>query len=455
MRTRFLRITVCIVAVAGLLACKPAKKEAGSAKSKPDPSQQEISRRIEEFRQAGYPTTIEELGRWIPEVPESENAAIKIGAAVQAIKAAPDTLKKFPRRTERMPAASRNAVSQFLADNQVARQQLHAAARLSRARYPVEWKGWLMNIRFPQIEGLKNAAYVMQWEAIACLENGQTEKAAESIVVFIRLAQSLDEDPVIISQLVRNALAAIARRNIEWVLNHRACPSGSLTSMQTAMEELEKPEALTRGLAGELCGLIQFFQASFGEATNFLASASELLGEKMVAGEMEKMVNHLRRNKDADFLFTLETFDSLLKASRQKYPAQLADMEAIFAKVTDATTSEQHLVSRSLISPLAISPQKFAVNVALLRTTSAALAVERYRSANSGRLPGSLADLVPKQLSAIPEDPFTGEPLKYKKLAKGFVVYSVGGDRQDNGGAEKTPVAGDEAGKDITFTVKR
>ena len=43
-------------------------------------------------------------------------------------------------------------------------------------------------------------------------------------------------------------------------------------------------------------------------------------------------------------------------------------------------------------------------------------------------------------------DPFDGQELRYKKLATGYVDYSVGNDRVDDGGDEK---------KDITFTVVR
>jgi len=82
---------------------------------------------------------------------------------------------------------------------------------------------------------------------------------------------------------------------------------------------------------------------------------------------------------------------------------------------------------------------------ATLRCCCASLAVERYRLAN-GALPDSLGDLVPKFLDAVPIDPFDGQPLRYRKLTKGYVVYSVGEDGKDDGGDEK---------KDITFTVER
>jgi hypothetical protein len=45
--------------------------------------------------------------------------------------------------------------------------------------------------------------------------------------------------------------------------------------------------------------------------------------------------------------------------------------------------------------------------------------------------------------------------LRFKKLAKGYVVYSVGSDREDNGGKEKQPGDKSDSGYDLTFTVAR
>ena len=80
-----------------------------------------------------------------------------------------------------------------------------------------------------------------------------------------------------------------------------------------------------------------------------------------------------------------------------------------------------------------------------LRTARVALAVERFRLAN-GKLPDKLDELSPMFLKKIPADPFDGKPLHYKKLDKGYVVYSIGEDGKDDGGNKKN---------DITFTVER
>ena len=45
------------------------------------------------------------------------------------------------------------------------------------------------------------------------------------------------------------------------------------------------------------------------------------------------------------------------------------------------------------------------------RASVAAIAVERYRRDHAGALPGSLQDLAPQYLDAVPQDPVTGAPL--------------------------------------------
>ena len=64
----------------------------------------------------------------------------------------------------------------------------------------------------------------------------------------------------------------------------------------------------------------------------------------------------------------------------------------------------------------------------------AAIAIRRFEMAN-GRVPGSLDELVPNYLPAVPFDPFDGRPLRYKrKEVNSFALYSVGTDGKDDGG---------------------
>lgn len=59
-------------------------------------------------------------------------------------------------------------------------------------------------------------------------------------------------------------------------------------------------------------------------------------------------------------------------------------------------------------------------------------AIERYR-ADTGKYPAALEELVPKYLSAIPDDPYSGAPPKYATVPS-HRLWSVGPDEKDGGG---------------------
>jgi hypothetical protein len=64
------------------------------------------------------------------------------------------------------------------------------------------------------------------------------------------------------------------------------------------------------------------------------------------------------------------------------------------------------------------------------------LAIEGYR-ADAGALPETLDALVPDYLEAVPVDPTHGDPFVYRidgDEAIGYVLYSIGLDRTDDGG---------------------
>jgi hypothetical protein len=97
-------------------------------------------------------------------------------------------------------------------------------------------------------------------------------------------------------------------------------------------------------------------------------------------------------------------------------------------------------------------------HTAHLLATQTALAIERYRL-TEGHLPESLENLVPTYMESVPKDPFDGQNLRYIVRERGYVVYSVGEDLTDEGGAERDGRKRGPKGKplpwDITFIVER
>ncbi|HZZ79132.1 MAG TPA: hypothetical protein VFE62_11465, partial [Gemmataceae bacterium] len=87
---------------------------------------------------------------------------------------------------------------------------------------------------------------------------------------------------------------------------------------------------------------------------------------------------------------------------------------------------------------------------ALLRSATVAVAAERYR-VKHGAWPAAPTDLVKDGLIAkLPDDPYDGKPLRWKRTQTGVIVYSVGPDITDNGGTfnRSNPTA---SGADLGF----
>jgi hypothetical protein len=118
------------------------------------------------------------------------------------------------------------------------------------------------------------------------------------------------------------------------------------------------------------------------------------------------------------------------------FPERLQKVQANSA-ATERAVSEHRLLilSRMLLPALSRSTEKAAELEARLRCAETALAVERNRAHNQGALPSELNKLdVP---AGADVDPITGQLLHYKLLQPGYMIYSVGPDGRDDGGAER------------------
>jgi hypothetical protein len=453
---------VCLpVASLVLSGCKPAgdKKDSNADKpSSPTTSGQpsratEVATKLEAIRTTGYPVTLAELETWQPTPPAAENAALKFAEAFVALGSAPPTTIRLPQRTERLPADTKAAITAVMTQTKTAREGLHQAATLNQSKYPVNWQEGY-NAKMPHLASVKGALTVLRLESAILLENNRSDMAVTSVVTMVRLARSLEREPSLISQLVRIASLQLAVSAAERLVNQRNLVAPQLAALQDAFREPNQSESFTAAMVGERCSGINLFQGTPETAAKIINNAA---GADSSPGDLAGLKTAWK-NKEADFLFFLEIMEGYVEASKSSPPASLEMVKTLGARVQQARgrpPEEAPVVSALLLSPYESSAVKFAENAARLRATQAVVAIERYRAANAGRLPDSLDKLVPAQLPTALTDPFDGKPLRYKRLAKGYVVYSIGSDGQDDGGKEKPPGTQTAKGFDLTFTVER
>ena len=123
-----------------------------------------------------------------------------------------------------------------------------------------------------------------------------------------------------------------------------------------------------------------------------------------------------------------------------------------FEKISER---ESHGLTVALYSASHQLMLRNAEHDASIRATRVALAIERMRLDNGSELPASLAALVPDYLAAVPGDPLDDHPIRFRRLPKGYVVYSVGRNREDDGGTRQPASETNKHPLDRTFLVEK
>jgi hypothetical protein len=154
--------------------------------------------------------------------------------------------------------------------------------------------------------------------------------------------------------------------------------------------------------------------------------------------------------RDEDYLLFLNTFEELELTQSKPLPERVRTAKLL---QTNYDTNAQSYMAFMVMPSLAKAVTNACEPKARLIALETALAIERFRLAMTNALPGTLDELVPQYCLSRPLDPFDRQPLRYKKLKRGYVVYSIGADGVDNGGVGRDHK---RKGKyDLTITVER
>jgi hypothetical protein len=144
----------------------------------------------------------------------------------------------------------------------------------------------------------------------------------------------------------------------------------------------------------------------------------------------------------AELAYLETSFQQILAARQAAFPDRLQSADLIRQLAAEAK-GRGLVVNGSLLSALDNVVSREARSLANLRLAVTGLALEQFRAAHNRRYPASLSELAPNYLDAVPEDPFDGQPLRYRTEGAGYVLYSIGPDLKDDGGKRMTPKGGD------------
>lgn len=417
---------IAALALAGGVGCgKPSSK----ANKVTNPLETAALSRV---RAAGFPVTLEDLNAWYPEVPAAENAAVLYAEAFAAM------------------APVKPTDTSFLERNRSVLPKFHEAGRRTRCRYPVDCTGG-MRALLPHLTKMRSAGTLLTQTAVARSRMRQPAEAVELVLDAVRLANSLEAEPILVSQMVRSAILGMVVQATEEVVGSGGVSPEDLVRLQDALIDTEKRVSELRMVAGELPFALGIFGSTPPEMKLALENLDEGLqkeGAKLKEYVLSKKVPADR----AEYVIQLDLAREMLSRGDGQR------MAAIQSLREGAATAQRQgwLITPTLLPGLARGLERIIEARSRLRVAVVGIAIERQRAASQRKVPLALSGLSPEWISALPNDPFDERPLRFKRLpGGGYVVYSVGPDQQDNGGRVRPPMAGDVPNYDVTFTVAK
>jgi hypothetical protein len=318
----------------------------------------------------------------------------------------------------------------------VAIQELREASLRPDARQPLHYENGLEVVResLPYLASLKGCGQILQLRAIAELNSGKSEEALQDIKLMLRMAESVHDQPLLISHLVRLGILGLVFQPVYEGLVQHQWSEVQLADLERELAKLDLLSDYHRVIRGERAFAIDSLERQR------ITREYKWLDESSGIPKVETV--NFRFTPSAFFYQNELTFAKL----SEQFLLPLVDLEHRIVSPTavrkaDAKATEQmkhyspyRILALMTLQDISKSVFRFTMSQNAVDLARVACALERYRLAHDG-YPEALDALSPTFMKKLPHDVINGQPLKYRGTKAGrFLLYSVGWNEIDDDG---------------------
>lgn len=350
----------------------------------------------------------------------------------------PEALPEAATNGSSPPAASvLNALQRY----EPALEQLRNAAARSRCAFPVDWAFGCAAVQ-PHLGTLSGANRILGLRISALLAEGRTSAAMNDLRMMLRWQRLLEHEPTLIAGLIRSSCLEAICKTVWQGMAIKGWSEPDLREIEEALAPMDMLAAYDFALASE--------RAAQNRYCDVLVNGSFAQRKKLLAASAD---SELDKDPLMPWLLRLPGFvrDNEVRNCRHMEELQ-ARIDITKGRIYDdretpsdpgrlkGTWNEHYycMFSRSAL----IYPEleiRFAHTETLRRQARTACALERFRTIR-GTYPRTLDQLLPKFLSAAPSEVYSDAEMKYRlETDGGYLLYSVGFDRKDDGGTSVRP----------------
>lgn len=288
----------------------------------------------------------------------------------------------------------------------------------------------------------RTLAYALNWRSRYKAYKGDIKSALDDCICLGKFGRHQEGKGLLVEQLVGIAFEAMAHESLAMILEKADVGADTLKSIQGQLQNEYIRAHNIIDVEVEKVFLYDYIQRTF---TDDGTGGGRMLarGAPVAAGDLKS---------------GLWKFVSLSYPDRRQVTAKVDQYFNLAAQSIDQTPWQVHqkgepgelneLVKDSFFLKL-LAPAHGKLRQVGWRTKTmrsgllTVLALQRYQKV-TGQYPNNLCTLVELgYLEDMPNDPFSGAPLVYRKTEQNFILYSLGQNLQDDGGL----VVRDDEGK--------
>ncbi|KPJ61898.1 hypothetical protein AMK68_05590 [candidate division KD3-62 bacterium DG_56] len=399
----------------------------------------ELGRELARLKANGCRLTLPELAP--PPVPNEENAALIYERAFELLPS--DDVDSafwravafaFPTRyggTEH-PATHSQAAT-FIRQHQRVLDLLRKGAAMPKARYQVNWEAPPFEIMLPHAAQIRDSVRLLGVDAVLKSRRGDAAGALADIGVMLKTGDTVSPEPALVSQLGRVACYSIASETLNTVMNNSAPSAEDCRSLHLLLSHIDLMRPFTHALKGDrVWGLWAFHEVRRSPAA-LLATAQD---EAESTAKWPFWTAPLRLLwapwLKKDELFYLRYMERVIALSRKPY------RENAYATLHQQweRAPRYALVTRILVPVTGKVTWRRDEGIARIGLAQWALALRVYQE-RMGHYPHALSDVCAVVDWSLPDDPLSGQPFVYRREGDGYILYSFGFNRHDDGGKKE------------------
>ena len=269
--------------------------------------------------------------------------------------------------------------------------------------------------------------------------DGESEQAWTTIVAALKLADSLRDEPTLVCQLVRIAQFGLTVQAIQRLGDCSLPADEQAVAVDRLLTGFDNLRPLVNGMdgdrliVGEACFSGPPRAYAFSVLRDLRCRLGKPTGERFLSVPLAGPLMPLRNADHATYLDVMRQGAEM--AGTPYYRCDLVRESAIESRIRRWLP-----IAHSLAPGVLAVKARHTTMQAQVAVTRVGLALKRHKRAH-GTYPTDLTTIDPAIMKDVPVDPFSGKPLIYRaEKGEGFVLYSVGENRKDDGGKPESGV---------------